>query len=273
MERALSYLVPDDGNKFYSYITTLSTHGPYNENKKNIRKLKEKGYFKKIDDAIENGLWTNPLGGTSIESSFRYYKAMAMDLDASIGMLIERLENKGLMDDTIIVLYGDHNAYYDDISYRIYDSVGGEYYKPYIFKTPLIISNKELTDTYKEKNNIKEEDSAHIEKFVSTYNIVPTLLDLLGYEYNSNFYLGTSVFNEEKYDETNIFFSLQGGIFNDKIYTINGYDLVYTELKDYQKELETARGASELILKKIKYIEYIYNYNMFDYIEVKLENK
>jgi len=273
MKRAISYLIPDDGNKFYSYITTLSTHGPYNESKKNTKKLTEKGYFDKIDDAIEKGLWINPLGDTPIAESFKYYKAMSMDLDAAIGMLVEKLENEGLMDDTIIVMYGDHNAYYDDISYRIYNSVGGEYYKSYIFKTPLIICNKELTDAYKEKNNISEENSAHVEKFVSTYNIVPTLLDLLGYEYNSNFYLGTSVFNEVNYDETNIFFSLQGGIFNDKIYTINGYDLVYTELKDYQKELETVRIASELILKKIKYIEYIYNYNMFDYIVVDLENK
>ena len=271
VERALPYIVPDDGSKFYSYFTTLSTHGPYNESSKNSKKLKERGYFDKIDYAIENGIWSNPLEGTDAEDSFIYYKAMAMDLDAGIGMIIEKLKNNNLFDDTIIVLYGDHNAYYDDISYLIYNSVGGQYYKPYIFKTPLIISNSKLTEAYKEKNNISDEDSAHIEKFVSTYNIVPTLLDLLGFEFNSNLYLGTSAFMEENYHLDNIFFSLQGGNFNDKIYTINGQDLVYTELEEYEDELKDARIASEKILKKLKYIDYIYNYNMFDQIKIELE--
>lgn len=273
MERSIDYLIPNDGSKFYSFLTTLSTHGPYNESKSNYKKLEDRGYFDKIDSAVENGLWVNPLADTNVEDRFRYYKAMAMDLDASIGMLLEKLETKGILDDTIIVLYGDHNAYYYDISYLIYDSVGGEYYKPYIFKTPLIICNPELTRVYKEKNNIPNDESAHVEKFVSTYNIVPTLLDLLGYDFNSNLYLGTSALIEENYDSMNIFFSLQGGIFNENIYTINGYDLVYTELEEYEEELEKVRTASEYILQKIKYIEYIYNYNMFDDINIELKSE
>ena len=39
MERALPYLVPSDNSKFYSFITTLSTHGPYNESGKNYKNL------------------------------------------------------------------------------------------------------------------------------------------------------------------------------------------------------------------------------------------
>lgn len=273
MERSIDYLIPDNADKFYSFLTTLSTHGPYDESAGNSKKLRERGYFDKINNALEKGLWTNPLAGTSAEDRFIYYKAMAMDLDASIGMMLDRLETKGILDDTVIVLYGDHNAYYYDISYLYYDSVGGEYYKPYIFKTPLIICNSELTAAYKEKNNIPETESAHIDRFVSTYNIVPTLLDLFGCDFNSNLYLGTSVFVEENFDENNIFFSLQGGIFNEHIYTINGYDLVYTELEDYEEELSIARKASELILQKVKYIEYIYNYNMFDDIIIELKTK
>lgn len=271
MEKSLDYLVPNDGSKFYSFLTTLSTHGPYNDSEINGEKLTNYGYFAKIDEAIETGKWSNPLKGTKAEEGFRYYKAVSMDLDKAIGMLIEDLKNKGVYDDTVLVLYGDHNAYYDEISYLIYDAVGGEYYKPYVFKTPLIIYNEELTNSYKEMNDIADGESAHIEKFVSTYNIVPTLLDLLGHDFNSNLYLGTSVFNEENYDENNIFFSLQGGIFNKDIYTINGYDLAYTELEDYNSELETVRKASEVFLRKLKYIEYLYNYNMFEEVSFELE--
>ena len=264
MVRALPYLIPEDDSKFYSYFTTLSTHGPYNKSSKNSKLLAQKGYFEKIDSAIEEGLWINPLDDSDVSDSFRYYKAMAMDLDVAIGILLENLETKGILDDTVIVLYGDHNAYYDDISFLMNDSIGGEYYKPSVFRTPLIIFNNELTTRYKKNNNIVSNSGVHIEKFVSTYNIVPTLLDLFGFKFNSNMYLGSSVFYEEDYEKNNIFFSLQGGIFNDNIYTINGYDLVYTELDDYQDELEMSRIASKVILKKIKYIDYIYIYNMFD---------
>ena len=123
---------------------------------------------------------------------------------------------------------------------------------------------------YKENNNINSHNGVEINKFVSTYNIVPTLLDLIGIKFNSNLYLGTSVFYEEKYDLLNIFFSLQGGIFNDVIYTINGKDLVYTELKEYENELEKFRIASENFLNKLKYIEYIYMYNMFEEINCEI---
>lgn len=268
MKKSLEYLVPSDAKHFYSYITTLSTHGPYNKSEKNIKKLTELGYFSKINEAIENNKWENPLKNTKVSENFIYYKAMAMDLDKSIGMLIDYLNDKNLLNDTMLVLYGDHNVYYDDISYLIYDAVGGEYYKPYIFKTPLIIYNKELVDLYKENNNVNTEYGVNITKFASTYNIVPTLLDLLGKKYNSNLYLGTSLFDDNNYDTQNVFFSLQGGIFNDLIYTINGNDLVYTELEDYEEALNTYRIASKYILNKIKYIEQIYNYNMFDKLNI-----
>ena len=269
MERALPYLISST-EKFYSFFTTLSMHGPYGKSEKNTTLLEEKGYLEKINYAIENDLWRNPFANTDVEDSFIYYKAMAMDLDIAIGMLLEELKNKNLLDETIIVLYGDHNAYYDDLSYLYYDANGGEYYKPYIFKTPLIISNSQLVEEYKDKNDISDEESVNIEKFVSTYNIVPTLLDLMGYEHNSNLYLATSVFIEENYELYNVFFSLQGGIFNDLIYTINGYDLVYTELEYYEDELEKIRESSKNILTKLKYMDYIYNYNMFDLIEIEL---
>lgn len=270
MEKALEYLVPSDAEHFYSYITTLSTHGPYNSSEKNKTKLIELGYFDKINEALKNGKWENPLENSKVSYSFIYYKAMAMDLDKAIGMLIDYLNDKNLLDDTLLVLYGDHNAYYDDISYLMYDAIGGEYYKPYIFRTPLIIYNKELVNIYKQTNNIQSDGGVNITKFVSTYNIVPTLLDLLGKEYNSNLYLGTSAFDDRDYDLKNVFFSLQGGIFNDVIYTINGNDLVYTELENYDDALEKYHIAAKYILNKIKYIEQIYNYNMFEKINLNL---
>ena len=41
--------------------------------------------------------------------------------------------------------------------------------------------------------------------------------------------------------------------------------------EEYDNELEVVRNASRLFLTKMKYIEYIYNYNMFDDIVIDLE--
>lgn len=272
MEASLDYLVPRD-SKFYSFFTTLSTHGPYDKSDKNVSLLQEKGYFELIDNAIKDNKWANPLKDTDRENVFRYYKAMAIDLDRAVGILIDDLKKKGVLDDTVLVLYGDHNAYYQDLCYLYYGVDGGSYYKPFIFKTPLIIYNKDLTNAYLTFNNLEGAGAHEITKFVSTYNIVPTLLDLLGIEYNYNMYLGTSVFMENNYDINNVFFSLQGGIFNDVIYTINGHDVIYTELNEYGEELNNFREASKLFLNKLKYIEYIYVYNLFDKVNIDVNVK
>ena len=63
--------------------------------------------------------------------------------------------------------------------------------------------------------------SAKITKFCNTFDILPTILQLCGYNYNMNLYQGVSMFS----DIESVFVSHESGIFVDDIYfsTINLY--------------------------------------------------
>lgn len=115
---------------FYSFWATLSTHGPYDYGLVNKRLFTELGYFDRIDQAEADGLWTNILAGKDEEDilRIRHYEAAVMNLDDALGMMLDDLEEKGLLDDTIIVLFGDHNVYYHDIYLKRFEDTDNSYY-------------------------------------------------------------------------------------------------------------------------------------------------
>lgn len=54
-----------------------------------------------------------------------------------------------------------------------------------------------------------------IDKFCSSFDVLPTVLDLLGYDYNTNLYQGVSVFDARE----QVFISREAGCFKKNIYT------------------------------------------------------
>ena len=270
MEKAIDYIVPsesiDNGTPFYSWWTTLSTHGPYGESEKTAKKLEK--YYVIMEDIKAKGLWTNPLEGQEDEKAFEAYIAAAMDVDASIGMIIDKLEQNDILDETTLVLYGDHNCYYYNIYKDVYKVEDSEFDNAQMYTNPMIIYNQRLTSQYKIDNSIAAADEAVSHKYVSPYNIVPTLLDLLGLDYNSNLYVGTSVFYDEAdYDEKNVFVSLQGGIFTYDIFTQNGIDVLQysndiEDEKDLNRKSEKISIAANHFFYKMSYIDKIYRYNI-----------
>lgn len=118
-------MFPTD-RRFYTYITTITQHGQYEE-RDNLKK-----YYEKLD---EYGLAPAPEKSDKnylVAKNFRTYAAAAMELDAAIGKINYYLKNtyndKGerLMDNTILVLFGDHNAYYSSLSSDVKDIADGK---------------------------------------------------------------------------------------------------------------------------------------------------
>ncbi|MGS2739516.1 sulfatase [Sinomicrobium sp. M5D2P17] len=90
-----------------------------------------------------------------------YYAAVSYT-DAQIGKLLDKLENKGLEENTIVVLWGDHGWQLGD--HRVW---GKHTLFEKALKSPMIIKDPTI------KNQKKE-----IDKIVSTVDIYPTLMDL-----------------------------------------------------------------------------------------------
>ena len=127
-----------DEEKFFSYYMTVSGHGSYYAERRST--------YENFDKATE-------FYGEEFPQVLRYYIAAQMLLDEGMEYLMDRLEETGLIENTVIVIVGDHYPYLID------DGVAEETYNITneldIYKVPLIIWSKDIEGkTYSEIINI-----------------------------------------------------------------------------------------------------------------------
>lgn len=159
-----------DEEKFFTFYATVSGHGAYDTSNK---------YAVNNMDTVEAYLTSQ---GLDYPSEIKYYLGAQMELDNALEALLVNLENKGVLDDTVIVLAGDHYPYLisnDKIDqaadYNKDDAID-------ISKSNLIIWNKGM-------------ESEVIDKVGSQIDIVPTILNLVGFDYDSRLYVGNDIFS------------------------------------------------------------------------------
>ena len=262
---------------FYTHFSTISSHGKFMERES------MKHYYEHLlsDKDDENGAYNKMCNYlTSIGyvipedeyylNMFHWYKSAVMDVDKTIEIMMSYLNQNNMLDNTTILLFADHNAYYNGLTYAM---KGFDYdvnvYDTNLYHIPVVIYDNKLKsellenvdNQFLDANNIKVNDNNHIfvDKFTSTYNLLPTLLDLLGIDYNSNFYFNESIFNTENYIE--IFQPNVGGTpyINNKVYF--SFDTIKWQRKDATENeiLKYKKDALKLYYKRL-YIERLYNY-------------
>lgn len=241
MDRMLPSMFDDINQPFYYFWTSLVTHGPYNHyvtskrGLNNIQKYTDLGYFDKIDSAESNGDWINLLTDSTDSQDpgrYRFYQAALMDFDVALGKLLDRLKSEGLIDDTVIILYGDHNLYYHQMNLRINDVEPGEIEKVDMYKTFFAIYNPKLTNAYLTNENTT---STTVDKFISPYDIIPTYYHLLGMPYYDNFLLGNSIFSK---DESVFYSSKLTAFFNQNYFSFDDEEIYYPENTDLSQDIE-----------------------------------
>ena len=197
----LDYIIRD--NKFLTFITTYSPHLPHN-NDRSICKTNKYNY----NDSRE-------------EINCIYN--LARDTDEFIKGLIEELEKQGKLDNTILVLATDHEN-----NYKYFHEVikNKDYTNDYLMKNvPLVIWS----------NDTKHED---IDTICDTVDILPTLFNMLGVNYDQNNYIGEDIFKENR---------------NNFVYFDN---ITYFDGKLYSE-----KNIEESDIEILKKIEKIRNYN------------
>jgi lipoteichoic acid synthase len=222
---------------FFNWITTMSMHGPYTGN------YRLENYI----NIIEESNWINMLEGAPEEEYLKNYVAAVMDLDKAIEYLLEELQNRNLLDNTTIVIYGDHEAYYHDLNIKVKGIEKQNYKDPEIYRVPFLIYDANLP-------------TMQIDEFVSPYNIMPTIMDLLGIRYNENMYMGSSFLNSNFTEQ--LFMSLTGGVFDDDMFTINGLDII-SKNDITQEEEQQFLNNLELLIEKVLIFNDLYNYDLF----------
>ncbi len=147
---------------FMAWITTVSPHQPY------------------YSDSELSKIYYDSFANTGYPSNVKRYMSKLKVLDDSLGELLKILEEKGILDDTVIVLYADHYPYgltNSDISKVLGDGIN-KYNE--VDRTPFVIYNSKMTPkTYSE--------------YTSYVNVLPTVANLFNLDYDPRLYMGTDL--------------------------------------------------------------------------------
>lgn len=112
------------------------------------------------------------------------YLAAQMELDQALQLLIEKLEENGKLSDTVIALVGDHYPYELTI-----DQVNEVSQNLYGYK-------KDGTITVNKSNFIlwnNEMENVHVSKVGSQIDVIPTIYNLFGINYDSRLFIGSDI--------------------------------------------------------------------------------
>ncbi|MCR4648007.1 MAG: LTA synthase family protein [Lachnospiraceae bacterium] len=170
MEQSVNDYINDD--RFFAYYMTFSGHGPYSVAnsiaRKNIEEVKER-----LGEDAEK-----------YNTEALNYLACNFELEKAMTYLLERLEEAGKLDNTVIVLTGDHYPYYLSETGRT-SLCQKEIPELEQYHSTCVIYNAGL------------EEPIHNEEYCCNVDIVPTILNLFNLPYDSRLLMGTDVFSEE----------------------------------------------------------------------------
>lgn len=154
---------------FLHYIITYTPHTPFVNTKGVGEYLAEELYGENIPEMDEEAV----------------AKMFAGETDRMIGELLQGLKDNGLYENTVIVSYADHYLY------TINDKTVLDKYKNtdnnLINQTPFFIWSSDLGEYVNERV---------VEKTNSQLDILPTVLNLFGFEYIEEYYIGNDIFDE-----------------------------------------------------------------------------
>lgn len=219
-----------DGN-FCTTLVTVTTHIPFELT--GVSDLEDK--LTLTDDDLEySGFWI-----------FKNYLRSCNFTDYAFGKFLNDLETRGILDNTILVVYGDHGA-----GIAEYDNIERLYIENNMSYTDFEHSVREIHIPFGMKiPNVTE--TLLINKAVSKIDIKPTILDLLGLK--NDFSLGESIFSGKDYSfikglgyVTSDFYC-----FNDKFYSRHTLEEINptSELEKLLDKMKNEIYLSDTIIK------------------------
>lgn len=303
VDETMKYIIPEESvrenEKFFTFYLNVSTHGDYSNNPNNGDQVRYKQYVMYgEDDCVLNAdgdYVLNPTVPSSERTATNFYKNLqenyskevcdrmvnymsaVMGLDEAVGKIVAKLKSLDIYDQTTMLLFSDHYAYYDGLTYDMKGLVSGDDKTiieantiPFIISSPGIKRTESLKDSY-------------IDLFCSAYDIVPTLFDLLGISFNENLYTGSSLFKPYEVYQVSIndtiidvplkvYYSNVGGIFSNYGYTYNlaSYQTVKgAQIKE--NDINLIKQECTKVLTKLYYLDMLNSKSLFN--DEKFTNK
>lgn len=177
------------------------------------------------------------------------YIACQMEFDLALKYLIERLEEKGIADRTVICFTGDHWPYgltNEEIS-EFMDHPVEENFE--LYKSSLILWSEAI------------KEPIYVDKVCGSMDIIPTLLNLFGFDYDSRLLMGRDIFSD---DEGFVMF-INRSFATDKV-LYNSLTKEVTYLTDEVVDEDYITACRKKLSNKWKYSERIINYDYYKYV-------
>ena len=241
---------------FYANLITLTNHTPFSDTN--------------LLDEFDTTLKVN-IDGQIVERDYidgtvlgNYFRSVHYE-DAAIGEFIEELDEAGLLENTVIVIYGDHDARIDEEYYNYFynydpytDTVlnsndeGYKLYNEYTYeldrKVPFIIWTKD------------KEYNMEVDTPMGMIDAMPTLGNM--FNFHSKYQMGHDIFSV---DDNMVVFT-DGSYLTDKIY--------YNAQKEEQFPISASATSEEYIINRSEYADklieisnYIITYDLIKEIE------
>ncbi len=230
-----------DDEPFCWYWMTYSGHGSYksgdSRTTRNIEQVRE------------------VLGDTYKDTTL-YYFCYQMELEKALTTLVETLEEKGIADDTVIVICSDHYPY------GLAKSASYGNSEDYL----LDLYQVDSYDLYTRDHNaliiwsgsIEGEDIT-VDEPVMSVDILPTLLNLFGVEYDSRLLVGRDVFSDA---EALVIWPNHSFVTSEGRYNAStGEFILNVEVdEDYLKRIKA------IVSNKLSYSSNVFTYDYFNVI-------
>jgi phosphoglycerol transferase MdoB-like AlkP superfamily enzyme len=238
MKMAVPKFIDDD--KFFVNILTVSGHFQYNDEHEmatpeNVERARL--YLENLEEPVE---YTDEI---------LYYLAIHIEVDNAIGYLKEELEAAGKLEDTVIMIFGDHYAYGID------NDVIWDYENEYkidndemdIHNVPLLI--------YSDSPNKLANTS---EMYFSTIDIMPTVANLFNLDINY-----AQVFGNDAFGMSNNIVRFADGSFISSNFRYESLSEKYTIYDETTSEWYLF-GLNTAFLNQYMYNLLVLEYNYFE---------
>ena len=236
MNKAVDILTnTDDTRPFMTWLTTVSAHQPY------------------TSSSILGDLYLKDLANYKYPTELKRYLSKAKVTDDGLGTLLRKLEEKGILNDTVIVMYGDHYPYglkKSTIKYILdYDLNDYEAERvPFVIYTPGM-------------------EAKTFSEYTSYINILPTLANLFDLDYDPRYYMGTDLLSQDY--ESRVVFA-DGSWKNERAY-YNASNGRLKNVGDNPYSSEEVKAINEKISYQMKMSSLAIKNNYFKYLGEQLE--
>lgn len=228
----------NQNDKFMMWLTTVTSHQPYGSSL----------YADKYLYLLENEKYN------TYDIKLKRYMSKLKVLDDGLGVLLEGLEKQNKLNNTVIVLYGDHYPYglstnilKEALPYSIEEKYEVE-------RVPFVIWSNDI-------------EATTFTQYTSYINLVPTIANLFNLDYDSRHYVGKDLFSNNYHSMT---------VFADSswkneiaFYDASNNNITYYGNQKYK--IEDLISINQDIEDKIKYSNLAIQHNYFNYLYEKLK--